>query len=97
MVALSRRAAYGGSYLVRVSLAQTATWIRLLGIAGDERLQAVEPLRDEEIASFSVTTETGFGRMTHLRPPGQMSVTPPRWTRDVVPLGTHPPRWSASD
>lgn len=95
MVALSRRAAYGGSYLVRVSLAQTATWIRSLGIAGAERLQAVEPLRDGEIASYSITTETGFGRMTHLRPPGQMSVTPPRWTRGVVPLGTHQPSWPA--
>src|SRR6185295_13157144 len=52
MVALERRARYGGSYLVRVSLSQTAMWIRALGIAGEERLAETEPLSDGEIASF---------------------------------------------
>lgn len=93
MLALQRRALYGGSYLVRVSLVQTATWIRALGIAEDEPLSNVTPLSSDEIASFSIASETGFGRMTHLRPPGRMSRTPPRWTRGVVPLGTHPPIW----
>ena len=46
------------------------------------------------IDGLGTTTETGFGRMAHLRPPGQMSATPPRWTRGVVPLGTHRPSWS---
>jgi hypothetical protein len=93
MLALQRRALYGGSYLVRVSLVQTAKWIRGLGTSGIERLPEVVPLSSDEIASFSIASETGFGRMTHLRPPGQMSRTPPRWTRGVVPLGTHPPVW----
>jgi crotonobetainyl-CoA:carnitine CoA-transferase CaiB-like acyl-CoA transferase len=95
MIALQRRALYGGSYLVRASLVQTAKWIRSLGIAGVERLSEVAPLSEEEIASFSIASETGFGRMTHLRPPGQMSRTPAHWARGVVPLGTHPPIWPA--
>ncbi|MBI3759835.1 MAG: CoA transferase, partial [Deltaproteobacteria bacterium] len=93
MLALQRRALYGGSYRVRVSLAQTATWIRGLGIAGEDRLDRVAPLSSDEIASFSINSETGFGRMTHLRPPVQMSATPAKWTRGVVPLGTHQPVW----
>jgi hypothetical protein len=97
MIALQRRALYGGSYLVRVSLAQTAKWIRGLGLADTERLSEVVPLSEDEIASFSVASDTGFGRMTHLRPPGRMSRTPPRWTRGVVPLGTHPAVWPERD
>jgi crotonobetainyl-CoA:carnitine CoA-transferase CaiB-like acyl-CoA transferase len=93
LIALQRRALYGGSYLVRVSLAQTAMWIRALGLADDERLAEAQMLRPEEIASFSIKSETGFGPMTHLRPPVRMSATPPQWRRGVVPLGTHAPAW----
>jgi crotonobetainyl-CoA:carnitine CoA-transferase CaiB-like acyl-CoA transferase len=93
MVALQRRALYGGSYLVRVSLSQTGVWVRGLGLAGPERLAQAVPLTEREIASFSVESETGFGPMRHLRPPVTMSATPARWTRGVVPLGTHAPVW----
>ncbi|HEX4301312.1 MAG TPA: CoA transferase [Rhizomicrobium sp.] len=93
LVALRRRALYGGSYLVRVSLAQTAMWIRGLGLADAARLDAVRALSGDEIASFSIASETGFGPMTHLRPPVAMSATPARWARGVVPLGTDKPVW----
>ncbi len=96
MVALQRRALYGGSYLVRVSLAQTATWIRGLGLADAARLDAVRPLGSEEIAAFSIRSDTGFGPMTHLRPPVRMSATPPRWTRGVRPLGTDKAEWPST-
>ena len=93
LIALRRRALYGGSYLVRVSLSQTGMWIRGLGVAEKGILDTVEELTDGEIESFSITGETGFGPMTYLRPPVQMSATPPCWKRGVVPLGTHPPIW----
>lgn len=93
MVALHRRALYGGSYLVRVSLAQTAMWLRALGIGGEDRLASLKALDDDEIQSLSIHSETGFGGVTHLRPPVQMSETPARWRRGVVPLGTDPPVW----
>ncbi len=95
LVALQRRALYGGSYLVRVSLAQTAVWLRGLGLAGEDRLMNSEALSEAEIKSFSIHGETGFGGMTHLRPPVQMSATPARWSRGVVPLGTNEPVWPA--
>ncbi len=93
LVALQRRALYGGSYLVRVSLAQTAMWIRSLGLGDAARLDAVRALSADEVAAFSIHSETGFGPMTHLRPPVRMSATPARWTRGVVPLGTDEAEW----
>jgi crotonobetainyl-CoA:carnitine CoA-transferase CaiB-like acyl-CoA transferase len=96
MVALQRRALYGGSYLVRVSLAQTAVWIRGLGLADETRLTGGRALSAEEIAGWSIRSETGFGGMTHLRPPVTMSATPARWRRGVVPLGTDAAEWTAT-
>lgn len=96
LVALQRRALYGGSYLVRVSLAQTAVWIRRMGFAPAARLGQVHQLSVGEIASWSLKSGTGFGPMTFLRPPVTMSATQPTWRRSVVPLGTDPPDWSAT-
>jgi crotonobetainyl-CoA:carnitine CoA-transferase CaiB-like acyl-CoA transferase len=93
LIALHRRALWGGSYLVRVSLAQTGVWLRGLGIAGPERLEAVVPLSEAETASFKIKSQTGYGGMTHLRPAVRMSATPTRWRQPTVPLGTHPPIW----
>jgi|TARA_B100000315_G_scaffold242741_1_gene265279 crotonobetainyl-CoA:carnitine CoA-transferase CaiB-like acyl-CoA transferase len=93
LVALQRRAQYGGSYLVRVSLSQTGMWLRKLGIADPDWLQTVEPLSAEEIDRLTIRSDTGFGPMVHLRPPAQLSLTPTEWRRPVVPLGTHPPVW----
>jgi crotonobetainyl-CoA:carnitine CoA-transferase CaiB-like acyl-CoA transferase len=93
MVALERRARYGGSYLVRVSLVQTATWLRTMGLAGEERLTAARALSGAEIAGWSIRSETGFGPLTHLRPPVTMSATPARWRRGVVPLGADAAVW----
>lgn len=93
LLALQRRALYGGSYLVRVSLCQTATWLRGLGLADEGRLDTAKDITADEIASWSIRSETGFGPMTHLRPPVAMSATPARWRRGVVPLGTDEPRW----
>jgi crotonobetainyl-CoA:carnitine CoA-transferase CaiB-like acyl-CoA transferase len=93
LVALQRRALYGGSYIVRVSLAQTAMWIRGMGLAGKARLAEARALSAEEIAGFSIHSETGFGPMTHLRPPVTLGATPARWSRGVVPLGSDVAEW----
>src|SRR4029077_16563722 len=57
MVALKRRALYGGSYLVRVSLSQTAMWLRALGLCDGERLSRVVPLSESETAAFSIESD----------------------------------------
>jgi crotonobetainyl-CoA:carnitine CoA-transferase CaiB-like acyl-CoA transferase len=93
MAALARRASEGGSWHVRVSLAQTGHWIRGLGRVADG-LAVPDPgfdaVRDrlEEIAS-------GFGRLTTVRHAAAMSETPPHWARPSMPLGTHAPEWPA--
>jgi crotonobetainyl-CoA:carnitine CoA-transferase CaiB-like acyl-CoA transferase len=97
LIALQRRAAYGGSYLVRVSLCQTGMWVRRLGIADEARVEAAQKLEGDEIRNFLTTSTGGYGAMSHLRPAVRMSATPPRWKRPVVKLGTHPAEWPARD
>jgi crotonobetainyl-CoA:carnitine CoA-transferase CaiB-like acyl-CoA transferase len=93
LIALQRRALYGGSYLVRVSLCQTGMWVRSLGIAGEDRVEGAQPLAGDEIRSFLTSSNGGYGPMSHLRPAVRLSATPAQWKRPVVKLGTHPPQW----
>ncbi|MEX2616667.1 MAG: CoA transferase [Alphaproteobacteria bacterium] len=94
MTALSRRAREGGSYLVRLSLCQTAHWFKELG-----RIPAsvnARNLPDPELADVAdLTTESvgPFGRVVHLAPAIRMAETPARWARPVSPIGCHSPIW----
>jgi crotonobetainyl-CoA:carnitine CoA-transferase CaiB-like acyl-CoA transferase len=94
MIALNRRAQEGGSWLVRISLAQVGKWLVDLGEvpAGSLRDVPTEFTRDE-LANWSMVTETTAGRLRHLKPVVQMPETPPHWARPSVPLGYHPPQW----
>jgi len=90
MVALARRARWGGSYLVRVSLAQTGRWIDRLGrVSG----RGVPDPRVEDVGEFLETMDTPFGVLRHVAPPAKLSETPAYWDRPSVPLGTHEPVW----
>lgn len=93
LIALERRARAGGSYLVRASLCRTAMWVRALGYADETRLAAVEQPGAEELARYSVRSETGFGPLRHLAPPVTLTKTPAHWARPTVPLGTHHAAW----
>jgi len=90
MVALARRAAEGGSWLVRVSLARTGKWIVDRGVF--EGFASVAPeLPAEELKNLIIQT----GKFSHLKPVLGLSETPPYWERPPVPLGTHKPEWPA--
>jgi crotonobetainyl-CoA:carnitine CoA-transferase CaiB-like acyl-CoA transferase len=96
MVALTRRAREGGSWLVRISLAQVGKWIVDLGEVSASALEAVPAEFDgHDLDRWSMTTDTPAGPLRHLKPVVQMSETPPRWTRPSVPLGHHRPEWPA--
>jgi crotonobetainyl-CoA:carnitine CoA-transferase CaiB-like acyl-CoA transferase len=92
MTALARRATEGGSWHVRVSLAQTGRWIRSLGRV--DGLSVRDPGFDD-VRDRLEDNDSGFGRLTTVRHAATMSETPPRWARPSVPLGTHAPQWPA--
>ncbi len=91
MTALLRRAREGGSYLVRVSLAQTGHWIWNLGRA--EPGVGLPDLTFEDVRGLLVDTDSPFGLVTHLRPAVQLSGTPARWERPPVPLDYNEAFW----
>ena len=93
MVALLRRAREGGSYLVRVSLAQTGHWIWDLGRVEGGRVGGRPNLPFEDIQDLLIETESPHGRLVHLAPAVQMSETPARWGRPSVPLDYHEASW----
>jgi crotonobetainyl-CoA:carnitine CoA-transferase CaiB-like acyl-CoA transferase len=96
MVGLARRAREGGSWLVRISLAQVGKWIVDLGEVPASSLEAVPAEFDaHDLHRWSMTTDTPSGPLRHLKPVVQMSETPPRWARPSVPLGYHRPEWPA--
>ena len=92
MVALHRRATVGGSWLVRVSLAQVAQWLRGLGRVDDGL--AVPDQRFEDVGDLLETVPSGFGELTVVRHAAQLSETPARWGLPSVPLGTHAAEWA---
>ncbi len=96
MVALARRVREGGSWLVRISLAQTGRWLVGRGEVPKGDLKNVpKEFTSAELERWSVTTDTPVGRLRHLGPVVRPSETPPRWARPSVPLGYHEPVWPA--
>lgn len=94
MVALARRAQEGGSWLVRISLAQVGKWIVDLGEVPAQSLRDVAAdFTADELERWSTVSETPSGRLTHLKPVVQLSETPPYWARPSVPLGYHRAAW----
>jgi len=94
MLALAKRAQEGGSWLVRISLAQVGKWLVDLGEVPESALKGIpEEFSPEEIERWSMVTETPKGPLKHLKPAVQLSETPARWARPSVPLGYHQPVW----
>lgn len=96
MVALHRRATEGGSWLVRLSLAQIGLWLQRQGELEPAALADVAAEFDSsEIDKWTITSDTPMGQLTHLAPVLQFSETPARWARPSVPLGDSEPIWPA--
>lgn len=86
--ALWRQQREGGSWHVRVSLAQTATWLRGLGrIEGG--LHAARP----DITAFLESSASGFGGLAGVRPSAQLSRTRAFYSRPSERPGSSPPKW----
>ncbi len=94
MVALGRRAREGGSWHVRISLAQVGRWLVERGQVPEAQLKDVpKEFSAEELQRWTMTSDTPVGRLQHLAPVVRMSETPTRWDRPTVPLGHHQPVW----
>lgn len=92
MLALARQAQEGGSWEVRVSLARTAQWVRGLGTVSADAVPA--PPSAAEIARWSTTRDTAWGRLGYLAPVARMSRTPADWALPSAPPGSHPAQWA---
>ena len=94
LVALERRVREGGSWLVRISLAQVGRWLVGGGQVPESDLKDVPAeFTSEELERWSMDSETPVGRLRHLGPVVRLSETPPRWARPSVPLGYNDPVW----
>ena len=94
LVALVRRVREGGSWLVRVSLAQTGHWLVGHGQVPDAGLREVpKEFTPAELEGWSIASETPAGRLHHLGPVVHLSETPPSWDRPAVPLGYNEAVW----
>ncbi|GGY23370.1 CoA transferase [Paludibacterium paludis] len=91
IAALSRRATEGGSWHVRVSLAQTARWLRGLGRI-DNGFAVADPDR-ESVRDCLEESGSGFGRLSAVGHAAVMATTPAGWERPSVPLGRDEPVW----
>src|SRR5271157_1612791 len=74
MVALARRAREGGSWLVRISLAQVGKWIVDLGEVPAAALKGIPAdFTAGELERWSTVSQTPTGRLRHLKPAVQLS------------------------
>ena len=94
LVALKRRATEGGSWLVRISLAQAGRWLVGRGEVPEAQLKNIpSEFSPAELEKWTIETVTPAGKLRHLAPTLQLSETHPYWARPTVPLGYHQPAW----
>ena len=91
MMAKVRQAREGGSWLVRVSLAQTGRWLWNLGRVADGL--KTQNLTAEAVLPFVEDQPSGFGTLRAVSHAAKLSKTPAFWARPAMPLGSHPPEW----
>jgi len=91
MMARARQAREGGSWHVRVSLAQTGRWIWNLGRV-EGGLTAHDPTLDD-VTDRLEESDSAFGRLRAVRHAAELSETPAHFTLPASQLGSHQPCW----
>ena len=95
MMAKARQSREGGSWHVRISLAQTARWLWDLGRLPDG-LKARD-FTGEAVTPFIQEAASGFGSLQSVKHAAILSKTPAFWARPAMPLGSHPPQWPSRE
>src|SRR6266853_1994547 len=91
MMAKARQAREGGSWHVRVSLAQTGRWLWNLDRVADGF--RTEDFGADAVLPFVEELPSGFGPLLSVSHSAVLSKTPAFWARPAMPLGSHPPQW----
>lgn len=86
-----RQAREGGSFRVRVSLAQTGRWLWNLGRV-DGGLACPDPTL-ADVADWLEESDSAFGRLRAVRHAAELSETPARYALPAARIGSHEPRW----
>ena len=95
MMAKARQACEGGSWHVRVSLAQTGRWLWNLG-----RLESglsTPDIKGDAVKPYIEKSTSGFGVLGAVCHSALMSKTPAHWVRPATPLGSNPPVWPSHE
>lgn len=88
--ALFRQQSEGGTWHVRVSLAQTARWLRGLG-----RIDHGFGVGKADLEPYLESSQSGFGVLKAIRHSAMLARTPATWDRASAPPGTHAPQWQS--
>jgi crotonobetainyl-CoA:carnitine CoA-transferase CaiB-like acyl-CoA transferase len=91
LAALARREGVGGSWHVRLSLAQTGRW--LMGLGQRDTL-ALPGLSDADVEPFRRTMRSEFGELSYIAAPGVVGDATRGYDRPPSSLGAHSPGWA---
>jgi crotonobetainyl-CoA:carnitine CoA-transferase CaiB-like acyl-CoA transferase len=91
MAALARRATEGGSWHVRVSLAQTGRWLQSFGQI-PEGWKAPD-VTLEDVRDCLATVESEFGRVLGVQPAEALDETPAYFALPPTRVGAHEAKW----
>jgi crotonobetainyl-CoA:carnitine CoA-transferase CaiB-like acyl-CoA transferase len=91
MAALARRATEGGSWHVRVSLAQTGRWLQSFGQI-PEGWKAPD-VTLEDVRDCLATVESEFGRVVGVQPAEALDETPAYFALPPTRVGAHQAKW----
>jgi len=91
--ALKMRAQIGGSWHVKVSLGQTASWYLRMGAVLDPAKGLTAEKIIELTSQYVEEHESDYGVLRRLRPVINMSETIPHWVGRTVLPGIHTPNW----
>lgn len=92
MTALARRATEGGSWHVRVSLAQTGRWLQSFGLLPDG-WKAPDVTLDD-VRDCLATTQSEFGSILAVQPAEQLNETPAFFALPPARIGAHAAQWA---
>lgn len=89
LAGLIRRARDGGSYHVRVSLAQTCMWVQDMGLQARPGISG----NAGGVTPSILTMDSPFGELQYLAPVAQYGETRAYWDTPPVPLGASRAEW----